>query len=307
MRGLAIRLGVVPGALYRHVHGKDQLGDLVVDGVLAEVDCQVDQNAPLDRAGDVCWPADCGRSWSATRASRGCSRPAIRSGRTLWPWRKHSLKPCSRPAWLTAQTALAFSLIYDYAVGFALSDRSTVNEQRVQDPATRLRLHTSSDRCPPASFPRWWPSVNTSGPIIATSDSQRISRRCSTGSKRPGAGWPVMPDASGRGWAAIPRWHAGQCTVEATARLAASADATGLAVAALDPGAHSSSAINVPSGVPGANQRQRRLAASPAAVNRRRLRAGRPGRQRVCRAFKTGQGCRTASSPHALLHAGRSL
>ncbi len=41
MRGLAIRLGVVPGALYRHVRGKDQLRDLVVDGVLAEVDSQV--------------------------------------------------------------------------------------------------------------------------------------------------------------------------------------------------------------------------------------------------------------------------
>ena len=46
MRGLAIRLGVVPGALYRHVRGKDQLRDLVVDGVLAEVDCQVDPTLP---------------------------------------------------------------------------------------------------------------------------------------------------------------------------------------------------------------------------------------------------------------------
>jgi AcrR family transcriptional regulator len=40
MRGLAARLGVVPGALYRHVRSKDHLRDLVVDGVLAEVDCQ---------------------------------------------------------------------------------------------------------------------------------------------------------------------------------------------------------------------------------------------------------------------------
>ena len=42
MRGLAARLGVVPGALYRHVRNKEQLQDLVLDGVLAEVDCQVD-------------------------------------------------------------------------------------------------------------------------------------------------------------------------------------------------------------------------------------------------------------------------
>jgi hypothetical protein len=41
MRALAARLGVVPGAVYRHVRSKEQLCDLVVDGVLAEVDCQV--------------------------------------------------------------------------------------------------------------------------------------------------------------------------------------------------------------------------------------------------------------------------
>ena len=38
MRALATRLGVVPGALYRHVRNKEQLHDLVVDEVLAEVD-----------------------------------------------------------------------------------------------------------------------------------------------------------------------------------------------------------------------------------------------------------------------------
>ncbi|HEX9515366.1 MAG TPA: TetR/AcrR family transcriptional regulator, partial [Streptosporangiaceae bacterium] len=33
MRGLAARLGVVPGALYRHVRSKEQLCDLAVDEV----------------------------------------------------------------------------------------------------------------------------------------------------------------------------------------------------------------------------------------------------------------------------------
>src|SRR5512132_4308249 len=42
MRNLAARLGVVPGALYRHVRNKEQLQDLVLDGVLAEVDCDLD-------------------------------------------------------------------------------------------------------------------------------------------------------------------------------------------------------------------------------------------------------------------------
>jgi AcrR family transcriptional regulator len=42
MRTLAARLGVVPGALYRPVRNKEQLQDLVLDGVLAEVDCDLD-------------------------------------------------------------------------------------------------------------------------------------------------------------------------------------------------------------------------------------------------------------------------
>jgi len=41
MRTLAARLGVVPGALYRHVRNKEQLQDLVLDGVLAEVNCNL--------------------------------------------------------------------------------------------------------------------------------------------------------------------------------------------------------------------------------------------------------------------------
>jgi AcrR family transcriptional regulator len=46
MRALAARLGMVPAALYRHVHSKDQLYDLILDGVLAEVDCQAGPALP---------------------------------------------------------------------------------------------------------------------------------------------------------------------------------------------------------------------------------------------------------------------
>jgi AcrR family transcriptional regulator len=46
MRALATRLGVVPAVLYRHVHSNDQLYDLILDGVLAEVDCQADPALP---------------------------------------------------------------------------------------------------------------------------------------------------------------------------------------------------------------------------------------------------------------------
>src|ERR1700745_1325476 len=46
MRALATRLGVVPAALYRHVRSKEQLYDLVLDRVLAEVGCQADPALP---------------------------------------------------------------------------------------------------------------------------------------------------------------------------------------------------------------------------------------------------------------------
>src|ERR1700741_437259 len=42
MRALAARLGVGPGALYRHVRGKEQLYDFILDAVLGEVDCRTD-------------------------------------------------------------------------------------------------------------------------------------------------------------------------------------------------------------------------------------------------------------------------
>jgi AcrR family transcriptional regulator len=46
MRALATRLGVVPGALYRHVRSKEQLHDLVLDEVLAEADTRIERPAP---------------------------------------------------------------------------------------------------------------------------------------------------------------------------------------------------------------------------------------------------------------------
>jgi hypothetical protein len=68
--------------------------------------------------------------WKATPASPDCQSPRPRQ-----------------------QTTLAFSLIYDYTLGFALSDRTTVNEQRVQDTATRHQLHAFFRSLPADRFP----------------------------------------------------------------------------------------------------------------------------------------------------------
>src|SRR5580704_5682545 len=152
MRGLAARLGVVPGALYRHVRNKEQLCDLAVDGVLAEIGTQVDHA--------LAWPD---RIRALARRLRAVleDHPGIAALlKTRDPLGPHSLALAE--AFLTAlpeaglprrQTAMAFSLVYDYTLGFALSDRTTVNEQRVQDAATRRQLHMFFRSLPADRFP----------------------------------------------------------------------------------------------------------------------------------------------------------
>jgi AcrR family transcriptional regulator len=152
MRALAARLGVVPGALYRHVRSKEQLCDLAVDGVLAEVDGQAGHA--------LAWT---GRVTALARALRTTleDHPGIAALlKTRDPLGPHSLALAE--AFLRAlqeaglprrETALAFCLVYDYTLGFALSDRTTVNEQRVQDTATRRELHTFFRSLPADRFP----------------------------------------------------------------------------------------------------------------------------------------------------------
>jgi AcrR family transcriptional regulator len=144
MRVLAARLGVVPGALYRHVRSKGQLCDLVVDGVLAEVDCQAD------------------RSLGWAEQVKVLARRLRIAGllKTRDPLGPHSLAlaeaflaPLQEAGLPERQTALAYSLIYDYTLGFALSDRTTVNEQRVQDTTTRRQLHAFFRSLPAGRFP----------------------------------------------------------------------------------------------------------------------------------------------------------
>ena len=152
MRALAARLGVVPGALYRHVRSKEQLCDLVVDGVLAEVDCRADR--ALGWTGQVKVLA---RRLRAVLEGHPGIAGLLKTRDPIGP---HSLALAEaflaplRAAGLPGrETALAFSLIYDYTLGFALSDRTTVNEQRVQDTATRLQLHAFFRSLPADRFP----------------------------------------------------------------------------------------------------------------------------------------------------------
>jgi len=152
MRALAARLGVVPGALYRHVRDKEQLYDLILDAVLAEVDGQVDPGQP--------WAAQI-----ATLARRLRSVLEDRPGVAALLKIRDPLSPASlalAEAFLAPllagglpgrEAAAAFRLIYDYTLGFAVADPTSPAEQRLRDTATREQLHAFLASLPASRFP----------------------------------------------------------------------------------------------------------------------------------------------------------
>jgi AcrR family transcriptional regulator len=152
MRTLAARLGVVPGALYRHVRNKEQLHDLVLDEVLAEVDCEVDEGLAWTEQVKVL--AD--RLRTVLEKHPGTAALL----KTRDPLGPHSLAlaeaflaPLHAAGLPDRQTGLAFCLLYDYTLGFALSSPTSVNEQRVHDTATRNKLHKFLRSLPVDRFP----------------------------------------------------------------------------------------------------------------------------------------------------------
>jgi AcrR family transcriptional regulator len=153
MRNLATRLGVVPGALYHHVGNKQQLHDLVLDGVLAEVDVHLDPSQPWTEQLKVL----------AHRLRQVLERHPGIAGilKTRDPLGPHSLalaeaflSPLQTAGFGHREAGLAFFLLLDYTIGFAVSSpRTSVNEQRVRDEAIRTQLHEFFRSLPPDRFP----------------------------------------------------------------------------------------------------------------------------------------------------------
>src|SRR5512132_912767 len=153
MRSLAARLGVVPGAVYHHVHNKEQLQDLLLDGVLAEVEFDLDSSLHWTEQLKVL----------AHRLRRVLeAHPGIAGIlKTLDPLGPHSLalaeaflSPLLATGFGDREAGLAFFLLVDYTIGFAVSGTPTsVNEQRVRDPAIRTQLHQFFRSLPPDRFP----------------------------------------------------------------------------------------------------------------------------------------------------------
>jgi AcrR family transcriptional regulator len=153
MRTLATRLGVVPGALYRHVRNKEQLHDLVLDGVLAEVDCNLQASLPWARQLTVL----AHRLRAVLEAHPGIAG-LLQLRDPLGP---HSLAvaeaflaPLQAAGFGDHQAGLAFFLIVDYTTGFAAgSPPISINQQRVRDQATRSQLHQFFRSLPADRFP----------------------------------------------------------------------------------------------------------------------------------------------------------
>jgi len=191
MRAIAARLGVVPGALYRHVRSKEQLYDLVLDAVLAEVDRQADPRAP----------------WSGQVAALASRLRAVLEGHpgiAALLKERDPISPASlalaeafleplRAAGLPARRAAhAFRLIYDYTAGFALADPTSPAEQRLTAPATRQELHTFLRTLPADRFP----ALAAHGALAWTNDRDQ---RFSAGMKAllHGVQEGLGPDATG--------------------------------------------------------------------------------------------------------------
>jgi AcrR family transcriptional regulator len=153
MRALAARLGVVPGAVYHHVGNKQQLQDLVLDGVLAEVDLDLDPSLGWTEQLTVL----------AHRLRRVLEAHPGVAGilKTRDPLGPHSLalaeallEPLQAGGFGDREAGPAFFLLVDYTIGFAVSTPAiSVNEQRVRDPATRAQLHQFFRSLPPDRFP----------------------------------------------------------------------------------------------------------------------------------------------------------
>jgi AcrR family transcriptional regulator len=153
MRSLAARLGVVPGALYHHLRNKQQLHDLVLDNVLAEIDVHLDPS--------LAWVEQLKVLAHRLRQVLEAHPGVAGILKTRDPLGPHSLAlaegflgPLQAAGFADREAGLAFFLLVDYTIGFAVSGTPTsVNEQRVRDPATRAQLHQFFRSLPPDRFP----------------------------------------------------------------------------------------------------------------------------------------------------------
>ena len=153
MRILTARLRVVPGALYRHVRNKERLQDLVLDGVLAEVDPTSDPSQSWTQQLTVLAHRLRG-VLEAHPGVAGLLRLRDPLGPNSLAVAEAFLTPLQAAGFPNHQAGLAYFLIVDYTTGFAAgSPPISTNEQRVRNQATRSQLHEFFRSLPTDRFP----------------------------------------------------------------------------------------------------------------------------------------------------------
>jgi AcrR family transcriptional regulator len=152
MRALAARLGVVPGALYRHVRNKEQLYDLILDAVLAEVDRRLDPGLP-----PIAQVAALAQRLRSVLEDRPGVAALLKIRDPLSPaslaLAEAFLEPLLAAGLPGREAAAAFRLIYDYTLGFAVADPTSPAEERLRDAATREQLQAFLQALPASRFP----------------------------------------------------------------------------------------------------------------------------------------------------------
>ena len=133
------------------MRSKEQLQYLIVDGLLAEVDCDIDHTLPW--TGEIMLAHRLRAVPRRTiRVHLGLLKTRIPSDRTRWPWPRPARCRCAPPH-AHRDAGLASSLFVHYTIGFEVSNpRSRSTEQRVRDAATRLGS-TGSPSLPGDRFP----------------------------------------------------------------------------------------------------------------------------------------------------------
>jgi Tetracyclin repressor-like, C-terminal domain len=134
------------------VRSKEQLCDLAVDGLPAEVDTRSGHGQGW--AGQVKVLA---RRLRAVLEDHPGIAALLKTRDPISPaslaLAEAFLAPLHAAGLPARQAAWAFRLIYDYTLGFALSDPTSPGEQRVQDTATRAELHAFLRSLPASRFP----------------------------------------------------------------------------------------------------------------------------------------------------------
>ena len=185
MRRLAARLGVVPGALYHHVRNKERLHDLVLDNVLAEVDFNIDPS--LDWTEQLRVLAH--RLRQVLEAHPGVAGIL----KTRDPLGPHSLalaeaflEPLQAAGFADREAGLAFFLLVDYTIGFAVGGTPDLGQR-----ATRPRPGHQGPAPPvlPVAAPRPLPGPGRPGrPRLGRQPRRAVHRRPGGAGRWVGAG-----------------------------------------------------------------------------------------------------------------------